>query len=144
MIENNPENENENRDPSAEYVFTVRFHLTPRADVRLEPRAFETTLFKPADPPGEAGWLFFRDNLWRGTVNDDPHMRDLAETALGVPVESITFRELRTTADHLDTLKETITEELDAQPTTFGNATTADEVLKNYLGSSIHVRPPNH
>lgn len=144
MTDIDPENENGNRNPSAEYVFTVRFHLTPRADVRLEPRSFETTLFKPADPPGETGWLFFRNNLWRGAVNDESHMRDLTETALGVPIESITFRELRTTADYLDTLKETITEELDTQPATFGNATTADEVLKNYLGSSIHVRPPNH
>lgn len=141
MIDNNLENENEI--PSAEYVFTVRFHLTSRADVRLEPRTFETTLFKPADPPGESGWLFFRDNLWRGSVNNDSHMRDLTETTLGVPIESIAFRELRTSPDYLDALKETITEELDTQPAKFGNATTADEVLKNYLGSSIHVRPPD-
>lgn len=141
MIRDEPGNEEENL--SAEYVFSVRFRLTPRPDVRLDPRTFETTLFQPANTPGEEGWLFFRDNLWRGAVNDESHIRDLAETSLGVSVESITFRELRTSSAYLDALEEAITEELDTQPSMFGNAANADEVLKNYFGSSIHVRPSN-
>jgi hypothetical protein len=134
--------ENESEESSAEYVFSVRFRLISRADVRLDPQTFEATLFMSADPPGEDGWLFFRDTLWRGAVSDESHMRDLAEDILGVPVESITFRELRTTAAYLDELKETISVELDTRAM-FGNAANADEVLKNYLGSSIHVRPAN-
>ena len=126
----------------AEYVFRIRFRLTPGTDVRLDPRTFETTLFKSGAPPGEEGWLFFRNNLWRGKVSDESHMRDIAEGILGVPVESIAFRELRTTAAYLDELKEAINEELDTRAM-FGNAANADEVLKNYLGSSIHVRPAN-
>jgi hypothetical protein len=128
---------------AAEYIFRVRFHLTPQEDVRLDPQRFETTLFWPAVSPGTEGWLFFRDYLWRGEVNNEPHLRDLAETVLDIPVEAIEFRELRTNAAYLDALKEAIANELDAQASPFGNATNADEVLKNYLGSSIHVRPSN-
>lgn len=128
--------------PSAEYVFHVRFHLAPQADVRLDPQTFETTLFRPADRPGVEGWLFFRNHLWRGEVNDEQHLRELAEAILDVSVETIAFRELRTNPSHLDSLKEAIERELDTQRT-FGNAASVDEVLKNYFGSSIHVRSPN-
>lgn len=129
--------------PSAEYIFRVRLHLDLQADVRLDPQRFETTLFWPAASPRKEGWLFFRNHLWRGEVNDEPHLRNLAETALNVPVEAIEFREFRTNAAYLDTLKEAIAEKLDAQSSPFGNATNVDEVLKNHLGSSIHVRPSN-
>lgn len=132
----------ETEESSAEYVFSTRFHLTAQADVRLDPGTFETTLFISADPPGEEGWLFFRNNLWRGEVSDESHMRDIGEDILGVPVEHIAFRELRTTPAYLDELKEAINEELDTRAM-FGNADNAEEVLKNYLGSSIHVRPTN-
>lgn len=135
--------QNENKDLSAKYLFKVRFRLEPQTDVRLDPQSFETTLSKPASPPGEEGWLFFRDNLWRGAVNDEPHMRGRMETTLGVPIEKIRFRELRTTSSYLDTLKEAITKDLDTRPAVFGNATNADDVLKKYLGSSIHVYSPN-
>lgn len=135
--------QNENEDLSATYRFKVRFRLAPQTDVRLDPQSFETTLSKPASPAGEEDWLFFRDNLWRGEVNDEPHMRSRMETTLGVPIEKISFRELRTTSSYLDTLKEAITEELHTQPAVFGNATNADDVLKKYLGSSIHVYSPN-
>lgn len=130
--------------PSAEYIFRVRFHLAPQADVRLDPQRFETTLFWSAASPGKEGWLFFRNHLWRGEVNDEPHLRDLTETALNIPVETIEFRELRTNSAYLDALKEAIAEELDAQSSAFRNATSVDEVLKNHLGSSIHVRPSNN
>jgi hypothetical protein len=127
---------------SAEYVFHLRFHLAPQADVRLDPQTFETILSRPADQPGTDGWLFFRDHLWRGEVNDEQYLRELAEAILGIPVETIAFRELRTDPSHFDSLKEAIERELDTQRT-FGNAASVDEVLKNYFGSSIHVRPPN-
>lgn len=128
---------------SAEYIFRVRFHLDPQVDVRLDPQRFETTLFWPAASPRDEGWLFFRNHLWRGEVNDESHLRDLAETALDIPVETIEFREFRTNSTYLDTLKDAIADELDAQSSPFGNATGVDEVLKNHLGSSIHVRPSN-
>ncbi len=145
--------------PDAAYVFRVRFRLDPAAaGVSLSPDTFETTLERAADPPSEDGWLFFRDNLWRGEGNDAAHLRDLAGKALGgrgsggartrptgeesgVTVESVTFSELRTDEAHLDALKAAIEGELGAGTGTFGNAANADEVLKNYLGSSVHVRP---
>lgn len=126
-------------EPSAEYVFRVRFSLPKDADVRVEPETFETTIYRPADPPGEPGWLFFRDNLWRGAVNDEPHRRETTGTALGVPIESITFSELRTSQVYLDELKAAIEPELNRS--TFGAATSVSDVLKQYLGSSIHVTP---
>ena len=154
--EHEHEDEDDDGNRGAAYVFRVRFRLDPAAaSVSLSPNAFETTLERAADPPGEDGWLFFRDNLWRGEGNDAAHLRDLAEEALGgrgartrptgegggITVESVSFRELRTTEAHLDALRTAIDEELASGTGTFGNAGSADEVLKNYLGSSIHVRP---
>ena len=123
----------------AAYVFRVRFRLDP-ASTRVEPAAFETTLYRPAGDPGAGDdWLFFRDNLWRGEANDEVHLRDLASDELGVPVESVRFSELRTTPAYLDALKESVAAELDGATGAFGNAGSVDEVLKNYLGSSVHV-----
>lgn len=124
-------------EPSAEYVFRVRFSLQIKADVRVDPETFETTIYRPAESPGETGWLFFRDNLWRGAVNDEQHFRETTETTLSVPIESITFSELRTSQAYLDELKAAIESELDRS--TFGAATSVSDVLKQYLGSSIHV-----
>lgn len=121
--------------PDARYVFSVRFRLEPSVDgVRVEPATFETTLRRAADPPGEPGWLFFRDNLWRGEVGDREHFRALAEDALGVPVDRVEFRELRTTEAYLTALREAIADDLTAF-----NADSVDEALKKYLGSSVHV-----
>ena len=57
----------------ARYVFAVRFRLDPDAGgVTVEPNEFETRLYRAADPPGDDGWLFFRDSEpsvyypWRG------------------------------------------------------------------------------
>lgn len=122
-------------DENAHYVFTVRFRLLPTTpDVSVEPRTFETSLYRKADHPGEPGWLFFRDNLWRGKVGDHEHFRTLTEEALDVPVDSVSFGELRTTPAYLDALKEAIADDL----ATF-NADSVEEVLTKYLGSSIHV-----
>lgn len=119
------------------YVFAVEFRLDPGSrDLLVEPATFETTVFRVADQPGEPGWRFFRDNLWRGEVNHPDHVRDLTEEALGVPVDAVTFRELRVTEAYLERLRSAIADDLAAF-----NADSDDEVLRNYLGSSIHVVP---
>ena len=123
----------------AEYVFKARFRLDPTvAGLRTEPEEFETTLFRRADPPGSDGWLFFRDNLWRGELGDERYFRELTEEALGVTVLSVDFRELRTDEAYLDALETEIGTDLDRF-----NADGVPEVLSKYLGSSIHVRPPD-
>jgi len=123
------------RPGSARYVFRVRFRLDPAGEgVSVDPRSFETTLSRAADPPGEDGWLFFRDNLWRGELGSPDHFRELTEERLGVPVESVTFSELRTDRTHLDALRAAVADDLGAF-----NADTVDEALTKYLGSSIHA-----
>lgn len=120
----------------AAYVFRVAFSLAVRG-VRASPRRFETVVEYPAPPPGESGWRFFRDYLWRGEVGDAAAACDLATEWLGVPVKSASFRELRTTDAYLDALREAIAADLDAF-----NAADPDDALTKYLGSSIHVRDP--
>jgi hypothetical protein len=119
----------------AAYVFRVRFRLDPAPGVSVDPDRFETTLERRAAPPGDPGWLFFRDNLWRGEANDEAHLRETASEALGVPVESVSFRELRTDAAYLDALREAVAADLSRF-----RADGVDEALHKYLGSSIHVR----
>ena len=119
----------------ARYVFRVRFRLAPRNGVTVEPREFETRLFRAADDPGTDGWLFFRDNLWRGELADEGHFRELTEEALSVSVVSVTYRALETDEEHLDRLRAEIGDSLD-----LFNADTVDGVLSKYLGSSIEVR----
>ncbi|WP_136716091.1 LWR-salt protein [Halorientalis salina] len=119
----------------AEYVFGCRFRLDPDVGgLRAEPNEFETTLFREADPPGEEGWLFFRDNLWHGELNDPDYFRELTEDALGVTVLSVDFRELRTDQSYLDALDAEIGANLD-----LFNADGVPEVRSKYLGSSIRV-----
>ncbi|WP_435333807.1 LWR-salt protein [Haloarchaeobius sp. TZWWS8] len=119
----------------AAYVFAVRFRLDPAdEDLSLSPSVFETKLSRRADDPGTDGWLFFRDNLWRGECNDPKHLRELAEDALGVPVLSVEFRGLRTDEAYLQALKAEIQDDLD-----LFKADTVSEVLSKYLGSSIQV-----
>ena len=119
----------------ARYLFRVRFRLEPTGGVRVEPREFETRLSSPADEPGTEGWLFFRDNLWRGDLGDEAHFRSLAEEALDVPVVSVSYRAFETDREYLDALEDAIADELD-----LFNADSVDEVLSKYLGSSIEVR----
>ncbi|MEF8855343.1 MAG: LWR-salt protein [Haloarculaceae archaeon] len=121
--------------PVAEYVFHVRFRLDPgETGLRAEPATFETTLFRAADPPRESGWLFFRDNLWHGELSDPEHFRELTAEALGVAVDSVSFRELRIEDGSLDDLKAAVGEDLAAF-----NADSVSAALSKYLGSSIHV-----
>ena len=119
----------------AAYVFRVRFRLDPEG-VRVDPDEFETVLRIPAPTPGEEGWLFFQQHLWRGAVGDAAHMRSVAEDSLGVPVDAISFSELETDRSYLDALKAAIGDDLPRF-----NADSVDAVLHNHLGSSIHVRP---
>ena len=121
-------------DAGARYVFRVTVRLDPEPGYRADPDTFETVLSRAADLPGEDGWLFFRDTCWRGELGDAVHGRRIAEDALGVPVESVSFSELRTSEAYLDDLKAAIADDLGAF-----NADTVSEVLKKYLGSSIHV-----
>lgn len=118
-----------------QYVFRVTFRLDPGVgDVHVSPDEFETTLYRDADRPDDDGWLFFRDNLWRGEIGDDQYFRDLTEDALGVPVTSVSFRELQTTRPYLDDLRAAIADDLQQF-----NADSVDEALKQHLGSSIRV-----
>ncbi|WP_436924077.1 LWR-salt protein [Halosimplex amylolyticum] len=122
-------------DPEAAYVFRVTVRLDPDVEgVWANPDTFQTTVFRRADPPGEPGWLYFRDNLWRGECGDEAYMREVTEDALGTPVASVSFSELRTTEAYLEDLRSAIADDLD-----LFNASTVDEVLSKYLGSSIHV-----
>ncbi len=123
-------------DGDAEYVFRLVLQLSPRdPDVRIEPESVEVTMFERAAPPGEEGWLFFRDNLWRGEVNDHENLRHLAEEALGTEVHSIEFRELRTDETYLEALKDEVDENLE-----LFRADDVAEVITKYLGSRVHVR----
>lgn len=119
----------------AEYVFGCRFRLEPEpADLRADPAEFETELSREADPPGEDGWLFFRDNCWHGELNDPEYFRELTEDALGVTVLSVDFRELRTDEAYLDALRAEVAANLGPF-----NADSTSDALSKYLGSSIRV-----
>lgn len=123
-------------DGTARYVFRVDFRLASEGDgVSVSPAQFETKLYRTADEPRTEGWLFFRDNLWRGELGDSAHFRTLAEDALGVTVTSVSFSELQTDEVYLDALRDAIGENLDAF-----KASSVEETLSKYLGSSIRVR----
>ncbi|MFB6121838.1 MAG: LWR-salt protein [Haloferacaceae archaeon] len=117
----------------AAYVFRVRFRLDPQG-VRVDPAAFETVLRKPAPDPGEDGWTFFRDALWRGEVADEAHLRERFADVLGVAVTDVTFSELEADQEYLDALDDAIEADLDAF-----NANGVREARHKYLGSSIRV-----
>ncbi|VTT85519.1 hypothetical protein DM2_401 [Halorubrum sp. DM2] len=124
----------------AAYVFRVAFRLDP-PDAAVDPDRFETTMEIPASEPGTDGWLFFRNRLWRGEIGDEPAFRRVAAERLGVAdaagvdVVAVDFRELRTDEAYLDALTDAIATELDPF-----NAESVDEVVRKYLGSSVHVR----
>jgi hypothetical protein len=119
----------------ARYVFAVTARLEPSADrLTVEPSRVDLTVHREAPPPGESGWLFFRDNCWRGELNAPDNVGGLLADDLGLPVESVAFRELRATPAYHEALRATIAEDLPAF-----NADDVDEVLRKYLGSSVHV-----
>ncbi|WP_440007764.1 LWR-salt protein [Halomicrococcus sp. SG-WS-1] len=119
----------------ARYVFAVRFRVEPAAGgVSIDPEEFETRLSRTADPPGEEGWLFFRDNLWRGEIGDERHFRELTSEALGVTVTSVEYRALRTDEEYYEALKD----EIRANLPEFKDDSVA-AVVSKYLGSSVEV-----
>jgi hypothetical protein len=118
----------------ARYVFAVRFRLEPSKGVSVDPATFETRLLRPADPPGEPGWYFFRDNLWRGELADPEHFRDLAADALGVQVESVEYRAFETDEEYREALEAGIAADLDSF-----KADSATDAIHKYLGSSLEV-----
>jgi hypothetical protein len=121
---------------NADYRFAVRFRLRPPEGITVDPAVYETAFRYTAPPPGEEGWLFFRDHLWHGEVNDPRHFRGLVENELGVPVDSVAFRAFETDEPYLEALRSAIAEELP----TF-RAESVDEVLNKYFASRIEVAP---
>lgn len=121
----------------AHYAFWVELRLEPRErDVSLEPATVERRCVLEAAEPGSDGWLFFRDNLWRGNVGDDAHVRSLLSEALGpgFNVESVEFRGFHMDEAYLESLQSEIAADLDAF-----KAANVSEVLSKYLGSSLEV-----
>ena len=119
----------------ARYAFRARVRLEPRDDdVTLDPATFETRCSLEAADPGEEGWLFFRDTLWRGEIGDDEYGRRLFTEKLGVEVESVEFAALHTDEEYFEALKAEI--ERDLEPF---RAENVDEVISKYLGSSVMV-----
>ena len=119
----------------ARYAFAVTVRLDPTRDVSLEPNTFETRMYREAEDPGDPGWRFFRDNLWRGDLADADHFRTLTEEALGVTVLAVEYRAFETDESYRDALRAAIADDLAAF-----NADTVDAVLNKYFGSSIEVR----
>ncbi|MFC4543032.1 LWR-salt protein [Halosolutus amylolyticus] len=125
---------------NGQYVFRVTLRLESSRDaITIDPATDETTvtLSREAPEPGTAGWLFFRNTLWRGEIGDDEYGRELAAEWLDVSpdrIESVSFRELQVDDAYFEALKDEIAADLDAF-----NAETVSEVLSKYLGSSIRV-----
>ncbi|WP_054582950.1 LWR-salt protein [Halolamina pelagica] len=123
----------------AAYTFAAAFRV-PTDGAALDPNRFETTLrlFAPApgvEPgPERIDWLFFRDRLWHGEVGDEAPLRAAASEWLGVEVVSLSFSELRADEAYLDALRAEIGTDLSRF-----NADSVDEVVHQYLGSSVHV-----
>jgi len=120
---------------NARYAFRVRVRFAPPTGVSVEPATVEVRFYRRAADPGEEGWLFFRDNLWRGEVADEAHFSELVADALGTEVDSVSFGALETDPEYLEALKEAIAADLDAF-----RADSVDEALTKYLGSSIEGR----
>ncbi|GAB7014456.1 LWR-salt protein [Halolamina salina] len=123
----------------AAYTFDATFRL-PTGGVAVDPNRFETTLrlFAPApgvEPgPERIDWLFFRDRLWHGEIGDEAPLREVVSDWLDVEVVSLSFSELRADEAYVEALRAEIERDLSRF-----NAESADEVLHQYLGSSVHV-----
>lgn len=116
------------------YVFGVTIRLEVSGMVWVEPDTFETKLYRPADPPGEEGWLFFRDTLWRGELADPDHFRDLVDAALTAQVSAVDFRSFQTDEDSFRRLKAEMRAHLDDL-----RSDSVAEAINKYFGSSIEV-----
>ncbi|MFB6250196.1 MAG: LWR-salt protein [Halobellus sp.] len=118
----------------AAYVFRAEVRLGADSAVTVTPDTVETVVEVDAAPPGEDGWLLFRDALWRGDVADERHARDLAASWVTAPVVDISFSELHLDEAYRDALQSAIA----ANPSSFCGDHPQD-VLHRHLGSSIHV-----
>ncbi len=120
----------------ARYRFRVEFRLVLMPGVVAEPAAFETQARYSAVPPGDEGWLFFRDHLWRGQVSSPAQMRSVMGDALDVAVTAVEFRAFETDPAYLDALQSAIEAELAEF-----RADDVDEVISKYFGSRLEVQP---
>lgn len=116
------------------YTFAVRFRLHPTT-VTVDPAEFETRMSRPADPPGEDGWLFFRDHLWRGEISDPDHLETLATDALGVAVVKIEYKSFITDPSSWASFKAAIADDLEVF-----RADSVAEAVSKYLGSTVELR----
>ena len=95
---------------TAEYVFRVRFRLDATG-VHLDPQTFETVLRLPAVDPADDedpdGWLFFRDNLWRGNAADERYLRETASDLLGVEFNADSVDEVLTSISAVPSVSST-------------------------------------
>ena len=119
----------------ARYAFRVRVRLEPEVpEVSVDPATVETTCTLEAEAPGEEGWLFFRDTLWRGQVADEAYGRRLFAEKLDLEVESVEFAALHTDEEYFEALKAEIGADLEPF-----RAETVSEVVSKYFGSSLMV-----
>ena len=119
----------------ARYAFRVRIRLDPEAeDVTVDPATVETTCTLEAAEPGEDGWLFFRDTLWRGDLGDEAYGKRLFSEKLDLEVESVEFAALHTDEAYFEALKSQIGDDLEPF-----RAETVSEVISKYFGSSLMV-----
>lgn len=132
---------------TAHYVLAVTIGIDS-AKGRVEPERIRVTYRREAPPPGEPGWLFFRDYCWRGELNAPDAVRDLVAEDLGLAsatdggrtdrgavVEAVELRALETDGAYREALEDAIADDLDAF-----RADSTREVLHKYLGSKLEVR----
>lgn len=119
----------------ARYVFAVTVRIEPGRGLSVDPNTVDLRMIRPADEPGDPGWRFFRDNLWRGDIADDAHFRKLTEEALELTVLAVEFRAFETDEEYLAALREAIADDLAAF-----KDDSVDAVVNKYFGSRIEVR----
>lgn len=119
----------------ARYVFTATVVLEPET-VTIDPDRIEVRIYRDGDPPGESGWLFFRDTLWRGEINDKDHMSRLLSEDIGAPIDQVSFRAFEVDCEYYEAFREAIAGDLDEF-----RAESVSEVINKYLGSRLEVAP---
>lgn len=119
------------------YRFTVRFQLDPPT-VHLDPAAFDTTMIRPATPPTEEGWLFFRDYLWRGEISDPGQFERHATDLLDVPVTAIEYNAFVTSPAEWDELQSAIADNLE-----LFRDDSVPAVVSKYFGSTVEIQEPD-
>lgn len=118
----------------ARYVFVATVRLSPER-LQVDPDRIDVRIAWPAAEPETPGWMFFRDNLWRGELNDPSHVRSLVAADLDVDVSDLEFRAFEVDQEYLEAFRAAIADDLDAF-----RADDVDEVLNKYLGSRLEVQ----